>query len=587
MTTLNHLAPFLEDLRIFTWLRLRRDVVAGLTVAVFAVPQAMAYAMLAGAPPVYGLYAAMVMSIVAALWGSSPFINTGPTNSAALLAGAALLPWADRPDVLGLLFGLTFLVGVGRLLLGLCRAGRLFHFVPECGLLGFAAGAGVLIVGGQLHHLLGIAAGKSSWFVLRMSELVPNAVHTHGPTLAMGVGCLLALLLLERTRLKTVAPLLALGGAACLAHFVLPPGVGVRTVGDISPIPCGLPRLTLPNFDPTVMASLIPSALAIAVIGLIEAASIGQTLALRHHRAEDFNQEFIGQGLSHLVASFFQAMPGSGSFTRSLLIEQAGGVSRFANVFFGLWTAAAVLSLPPALEAIPVSALAGLLLFIGWKLVDVRRIRRVLATSRTDALVMGATFLVTVFYRIEAGVFVGTVMAALVFLGRAGRVQLNELIPAGPGRYEEIPYDGVTLHAASDLVALSVSGDLFYGMSHALRQQLAEVKSRQAPRVLLLRLRRASSIDSACWGVLADLAEQLYRAGGSLYLSGVGPEVQPILVRSGLQRWIPDHQVFLRNDRPFAAFDQCVQAARAALPADAHLSAPWRTDVGEMDGSGV
>lgn len=576
------LFPFWNDLRNATPTRLRRDLWAGLTVAIFAIPQAIAYAILAGASPVYGLYSALVMSVVAALWGSSPYVNTGPTNSAALLAAAALLPFSTQPDFLRILFGLTLLVGILRLALGLLRAGRFFQYVPESGLLGFTVGAGILIASGQLHHLLGVAGGKSPWFIARMAEVAANSRQTHLPTLAIGAGCFVALLILDRTRWRSMAPLMVLAAATALTRFAFPVGAGIQLVGDISPVPSGLPTFSMPALEWT----LLPSAGAIAVVGLIEASSIGQTLAVRRHQNLDFNQEFIGQGLSQIIGSFFQCIPGSGSFSRSLLIEHSGGVSRFANVFFGLWTALAVITLPPLLESIPVCALGGLLLFIGWKLVDIRRIRRVMVISRADTAVMFVTLFVTVFHRIENGVFVGTTLAALVFLGRAGKVHLHELVPAENGRYRELPYDRATRHDPSALVALSLSGNLFYGVANALRDYFAQVMH-QSPTIIILRLRRAHSIDSACWGVISDLAEQLHRLGGKLYIAGAGPEMNGILNRTGLSRWIGPDQIFLRNNTPFSAFEACLRVAQADLPPDKSLSTAWKPHSGEMDGSGV
>lgn len=566
-----------EDLHGYGWKPFARDAQAGLTVALVAAPQGVAYALLAGVPPVHGLYAALVMSIVAALWGSSRFVNTGPTNSAALLTAVALLPWAGSPDFLRVCFTLTLLVGVMRMALGLMRMGRLVQWVPESGFLGFTVGAGLLIALGQLHHLFNVAPGDGAWPPARVWGTLQHLGALNPHTTAIGLGCLAVLLLTDRTRLRNAASLAVLVLASCYAMWA-GPEAGIRLVRDIAPVSHGLPSFTLPLFAPQTLIDLLPSAFAISVVGLIEAVSIGQSLALKHRERLDYDREFVGQGLSHIVSAFFQGMPGSGSFSRSALMEHAGAATRFGNVFFGLFTALALLLAPRLLDMIPVSALAGLLLFIGYKLINVTRIRRVHATSRSDVILLIATFVVTVFVRIEYGIFVGVVLGALLFLRHACAVHLSELTPSGEeeGRYDEAPYGGGAAHAPSDVVALTLSGDLFYGQASDLRDQLDEILRVQRPRRLIIRMRRAHTVDYSCWSVLFDCAETLARQGGSIYLTGVSPALQRVICKEALQRLIPRERVYAQTDAPFESFESCLSDVLRSLPADAALSPAWQ-----------
>lgn len=565
-----------EDLPTYTRGAFIADLRAGLTVAIFAAPQGVAYALLAGVPPVHGLYAGMVMSIIAALWGSSRYVNTGSTNSAALLAAVALTPWFGTDELLPVCFALTLMVGLIRLAMGLLRLGRLLQWVPESGFLGFTVGAGLLIAVGQLHHLIHVSPGDSRWPPARMWETLRQSADTNIYTLGIGLGCLALLLAADRTRLRNSAAL-----AVLVLASLVPPLVGdaatIPLVRDIVPISHGLPEFALPSFDPAVWRALLPSALAISVVGLIEAVSIGKSLALKRGERMDFDQEFVGQGLSHVVSAFFQGMPGSGSFSRSGLMEYVGTATRFANVYFGVFTALALLLFPKLLDRIPVSALAGLLLFIGYKLVNVTRIRRVWATSQPDLALMIATFFVTVFVRIEYGIFVGVVLGALIFLNRACEVRLSELTPADEeGRYDETPYERGTAHPPSDLVALSLAGDLFYGQADMLRDRLDEILRTQRPRAVIIRMRRAHSVDYSCWSVLLDFAEALARRGGALHLTGVNPALGKIIGKEAVQRLIPANRVYARTETPFESFETCLRDVLKTLPADAAVSPAWR-----------
>jgi SulP family sulfate permease len=569
-------ATLLRDVRGYSARKLLADTLSGVTVAVFAVPQAMAYAMLAGVAPVYGLYAAVVMSIVAALAGSSPYVNTGPTNSASLLAAAAVLPLAGQAEPIAIMATLCLMVGLLRLLMGLARMGSLLDFVSESAVLGFTVGAGTLIALGQLHHLLGVPAPEATWFPARIAETLGHAGHLQAPALIVGLATLGGMLLFAKRARRFPVALIVLGLAA-LAAWSFEGSPRLAIVRDIAEIPAHLPGLTPPLLKADLLRSLLPAAAAIAVIGLIEAASIGQALALRRDERLDVNREFVGQGLSQIAGAFFDAIPGSGSFSRSLLIESSGAATRFANVIFGVATAAALLLIPRALEWIPIAALSGLLAYIGIRLCDVRRIRRVFSTSAPDALVMTLTFAVTVFHRIEFGIFAGILAGALVHLHRTRELQLVEYVPTPSGRIAEVPFDEDRCHEPCDLVALGISGDLYYGISSTLRNRLSDILREQRPRHLVLRMRRAYSIDYSCWSALFDIAEQLQKIGGRLYLCGIRPDFEPIIRLADMQSILPPERIFPATDSPFEAFDRCMASILTESTPAGPRGAAWQT----------
>jgi SulP family sulfate permease len=576
--------PFLSEWRTWTRRTLRLDLQSGVTVALFAVPQAMAYAVLAGMSPGYGLHTAIVMSIVAALWGSSPFVNTGPTNSSALLAAGVLAAGAAPDRVVLLAFHLTLLVGAVRLAMGLLRVGRLVRFVPQSAFLGFMTGAGFLIAFGQIHHLLGVPSPRQSLFLARMADVLSHLRSANVAAAGIGVGVLVAMLALDRYARRWPVALGVVLAATLAAEFLGPPHPVLR-VRDLVPLPRSLPEWHAVPLQVNLLIELLPTAFAVGLVGLIEAVSIGDLLALKHRQRLNVNQEFFGQGLGQLAAAFFHGFPGSGSFSRSGLIEQTGGQTRLANVFFGLATAAMVVLLPGLLDRIPVAALSGLLLYIGVKLVDVHRLRLVQETSGTDLAVLALTFLTTVFVRIEFGLFVGVLAGMAFFLQRAAGLKMLELLPAAGGHFDETAYEPGSAHARSDVVALSVHGDLFFGLAETLREQLDEVLRLQRPRFIILRLRRAFSIDYSCWAVIFDFAETFRASGGRLLLCGVAADLVNTIRHAGADAAISPRQLFAQAPTPFRALEAAIDAVREQLPPDATLAPAWAARLGRPAGS--
>ncbi len=562
----------------------RADALAGLTVAVFAVPQAMAYAVLAGLPPVNGLYAAIAMSIVAALWGSSPFVNTGPTNTAALLTAATLAPLVSPAySIVALAGTFALLVGIIRLGMGVLKLGHLVRFVPEPAFLGFMAAADILIALGQLHQFFGLPAPTAHSTLEKLWQVLAGLPRSDVGAFLIGAGVVAFLAVFDRFGKRIPIALGAMILATIAAPFLTPiSGRSIAVVRDIAPIAGAFPspNLVWPGYG--ALQNMVPGALAVAVIGLIEAVSIAQTMALKKKTSVNFNQEFFGQGLGQIAGAFFGGMPGSGSFSRSALVERCGGKTALANVFFGVFTALALWIVPTYLEIIPLAALAGLLFFTGVKLLDFGAIRAVFRTSRADFVVLCLTFGVTFFGKIEWGFFAGVFAAMAMFLSRASRLHLFEIVPRGAGkaRFEEIIYDGNNAHEPSDVVALSLHGDLFFGLAPQLREILGAVAREQKPRFLVIRTRRAHSIDYSCWKAIFDFARAFREGGGTVILTGARDEWRAVIENAEMETVFPSDCVVSPHKSAWDAFEEglgrVAATRRTAGEGDAPLSPAWR-----------
>ena len=434
---------------------------------------------------------------------------------------------------------------------------------------------GVLIALGQVHHFLGFKGSNADWLIYRIVEDIGQIQNTHPPTLLIGLGSLAIMLICNRyaRRWPVALGAIALSGVSA---WLLGPDSGIRLVRDLGSIPRGLPGFSFPLVDIQIMMDLLPTAFAIAVVGLIEATAIAQSLAVKHGRSINYNQECIGQGVSQVVASFFQGLPGSGSFSRSALIEQTGGATRMANVYFGVVIAALLMLIPGLLEMIPVSALAGLLVFIGISLVDRKKIRDVFRVSRVDSFTLALTFVVTIFIQVNYGVFVGIIISLLNVLKQAGDLQMKELLPQGERGFREIPLDTGGSRSSGGLVAVGLYGNLFFAVANELREKLGALVRDRRPNHLILRMRRVHSIDYTCLDVICELADLLRQQGGALHVCGANPSLQTVLAKAGPALQLSDERVHMAQEALFASLHDCAAGILKTLPADIVLSSEWK-----------
>jgi SulP family sulfate permease len=420
--------PALDALRRYSWRALGGDLAAGLTVATVAVPQAMAYALLAGLPPQYGLFTAIVMTGVGALFDSSRQLINGPTNaiSIALLSALAVVPPQERVSAAVLL---AFLVGAVQLGLALFRLGGLTRCVSSAVVVGFTLGAGTLLVLDQLKHLLGLASpgGPEDGF-LRRFWLSLTAGVVHGPTVLIGVGTIALVAAVRRfnglrrargARFPVPQHLVAVVLMAALVWaFRLDERCGVQVIG---PVPAALPRFEAPTLSWERTRLLAGSACAIAVLGLVEAVAMARAIAAGTGQRLDVDQQCLSEGAANLAGSFFQCFPGSGSLTRSAVNQQAGAVTQWSGVFSALAVAGTVLLAAPLAQYIPRAALAGLLMLAAFRMVDRRQLAAHLRAARFDAAVVLVTALTAVVVSVEACLVAGVLLSLARWAAQAAQ----------------------------------------------------------------------------------------------------------------------------------------------------------------------
>ncbi len=522
--------PLMATLRDYTPHKARLDFVAGLTVTLLVLPQSLAYAHIAGLPPVNGLYAALVPVAVGALLASFRFLHTGPTNATALLVASAFLHLGALPDeqkvaALGIL---VFLTGIIQVAFALARTGRLTYFVSYPVVLGFTIGAATLIGFNQVKDFLGIEIGPATTFLQRQVATFKHLGGMNLPTVVVGTVTLAIILAIRKFRPSWPGPILAVISAAVAVSTLDLAGRGVALIGSVPP---GLPRVTLPAMDLNLLSVLSTPALAIALMAFMEATAITRAITSQTGERVDTNRQFFAQGMANVVGSFFGAMPAGGSFTRTALLYRTGAQTLMSSVFSAMLVLLTLLLFAPMARFIPTAALAALLISIAASLIDPREIARVYRTSREDAAVMVVTFLAVIFLKLEFAVLIGVVMSLGVLLGKISTPELRELVPVQGGRLSPLndPDDPI----CPQIAIYQMGGQMFFAAAENLEDRLVQI-ARAGQTILILRMGGISHIDATGVYKLAGILGKAKRFGGTIILTGLSETLLKPIRRSGL-----------------------------------------------------
>ena len=401
---------------------LRRDLIAGLTVAAISLPQSMAYALIAGVDPRYGLYTAIVFTTVAGLFGSSNHLVNGPTGAVSLVVFSALafIDPEARLDAYEAMFLLAVMVGFVQIAIAVTRLGDVTRYISESVVSGFVAGAALLTIIGQVANALGVKAqGTGHQHVLYRLYLTltqPAPVNVKAVTLSLGAVALALIFrrLVRRFRLPQIdmlSAVLAISVIAYLLGWSVAPAGGKPAIPLIEAVPAALPSPHIPEIRFEWALELSSSAVAIGILGLLEALAIAKAIAHKSRQTLDYNQQCLAEGLGNLVGGFFRCMPGSGSLTRTAINYQAGAKTRFSGVFAALVIAVAVLALAPLAAFIPKAVLAGLLIVAAARLFDLERLRYMATASRYDAILLAVTAISALAIGVEFSILIGAALS--------------------------------------------------------------------------------------------------------------------------------------------------------------------------------
>jgi sulfate permease, SulP family len=559
------------------------DLMAGLTGALIMLPQGVAFAIIAGMPPEYGLYAGMIPAIVAALFGSSWHLVSGPTTAASLIILASISQFAEpgSPDYVRLVLTLTFMVGIIELAMGLLRMGALVNFISHTVAIGFTAGAAILIAANQVKYFFGLDIDRGTPFYEIMQILARDIGKISPETTAVGVVTVVAGLLAKRyfraIPYMIVAMVAASLFAAILNGFF---GASVATMGAL---PSGLPPLSAPHFSVEVYRELATTAVAVALFALTEAVSISRALAVRSGQQIDGNQEFIGQGLSNLAGSFFSGYVATGSFNRSGLNYEAGARTPLAAVAAGVLLIPIVVLIAPYASFLPKAAVAGILFLVAYGLIDLPHVRQILASSRSESTVMMATFFSVLFLDLEIAIFVGVFLSLVFYLNRTSHPNVTTLAP-NPDKPRRSMAANPALAECPQVKIVRIDGSLYFGAVSSVIEKLRRLEKRRPRQIHLAVIASGINfIDTEGAEALVNEARRRREFGGQLYLVDLHETVAYSLERGGYLEAIGHDNVFESKTAAIAAIyrrldsdicDGCTARIFRECTGGAHVSQP-------------
>jgi SulP family sulfate permease len=545
---MNKIFPFIN------WLPLAKkywkdDLIAGITGTIIVIPQAVAFAMIAGMPPVYGFYTAMLTPIIAAIFGSSYHLVSGPTTTSSIvlygIVSKFILPESDIEAFVSLAILLSFMAGVIKLFMGFARMGKLVNFVSNSVIIGFSAGAGVLIAFKQLKHIFGIKVPQGSSFYQIIHYISTHIAETNWYAFAVAAGTLaIALAVRKVKKISRLYMLIAMVLGSLLALWLGGTTSGIETVGKI---PSNLPPFRMPVFDFTNMKMLSSGAIILATLGLVEAAAISRSIALHTHQKLNTNQEFISQGISNTVSSFFSCYTSSASFTRSSINFQAGAKTPMSAVISAVGLMLVILLFASYASFLPKPAMGGIILLVGYNLIDFKHIRQIVKSSRRELIVFGITFLGTLFLELEQALVLGIFLSLFFYLERTSKPHIAALGKLDANRFVNISRNKST-KVCPQLKIIRIDGSIYFGAIEAVSDYFTELyEANEAQRILIV----ADGINfidlaGAEWLKHEVLKWQKNRNG--IYFASMKLVSQDVLKKGGFLKEMGQH-IFYKDKR--------------------------------------
>lgn len=524
---------------------IKDDLIAGITVSLVAIPQSLAYAQLAGVPAYYGLYAALIPTIVGALFGSSRQLSTGPVAMTSLLTAASIAPMAGHGTELyySYVILLALLSGLFQIAFGLLRIGVLLNFLSHPVLMGFINAAAMIIGLSQLPTLLGISARQSDHFLLDIWQVVSHIDAMHELSLLFGASAIVLLIVFRRFAPKLPGVLLTVILLTWLSYALDYAGMGGKVVGAV---PAGLPTFSVPPLDWGATVALLPAGFVIALISFMEAMSSAKVIAIRTRQPWNENRELIGQGLAKLAAAFSHSMPVSGSFSRSALNLASNARTHFSSVVSALCVLLALLFFTSLLYHLPKPVLAAIIMMAVIGLINFQSIKKAWKANRDDGIAAITTFVATLAFapNIQNGIVTGIMLSLTLLLYRMMRPRVAILGMHQDGILRDAQRHGLApLHPK--LGAVRFDGALrFVNVSYFEDALLKLERERPNVACILVKCSGINDLDASGVDMLTNLVDRFRSSGITLAFSGLKKQVREVMDRTGLAARIGEENIF-------------------------------------------
>ncbi|KAA2218383.1 SulP family inorganic anion transporter [Maribacter flavus] len=559
---MNRFLPFLEWATTYKKAYFIKDLIAGLTVGIVLVPQGMAYAMIAGLPPVYGLYTALVPVLTYVFLGTSRKVAMGPVAMDSLLVAAALGTFAisNVADYIALAVVLVLIVGAVQLLLGIFRMGFLVNFLSKPVISGFTSAAAIIIMVSQLKHLLGIPVPNSNHF----HEIVALTWQQLGNTnpYDLGLGILGIVLILGFKKWKKSFPavlLVVVLGILAVYYF----GLGVYDMKLVGEVSKGLPSFDLPKITIETIKSLWPMGVALALVGYLETISIGKAMEEKSgEETIDANQELIALGASNILGSFFQSYASTASFSRSAINQEAGAKTNLAGFFSVVLVVLTLLFFTPVFQYLPNTVLASIIMVSVFGLIDLDYAKYLWVDRKDEFGVLLLTFLITLFIGITQGIVVGTLLSLLLMVYRTSKPHFAELGNLkGSDYYKNINRFNDEVIIRKDLLIVRFDSQLYFGNSGYFKKKLLkQIKGKGSDlKAVILNAEAMTYIDATGADVLSKLIHEIHEMGLQFYIAGAIGPMRDIIFTTNIINELQKEFLFVTTKEAVDYFDNANQ----------------------------
>ncbi|MDT8281365.1 MAG: SulP family inorganic anion transporter [Gammaproteobacteria bacterium] len=536
--------PFLTWFKLVTKDTLKDDFMAGLTGAVIVLPQGIAFATIAGLPPEYGLYTAMVTPVIAALFGSSRHLVSGPTTAISIVVFSTVSSHAvpGTPEFVSLALMLTFLAGVYQLGFGIARLGSLVNFVSHTVVIGFTAGAAILIATSQMKHITGLTIPRGESFLHTWMDIFQGLGNINFYVLLIAMVTLLVALTSKKLLPKAPNLLIGMVVGSVLAIFLKNYTDGIKLVEQI---PAQLPPFSSPDFSLETIKMLAPDAFAVALLGLIEAVSISRAVATKSNQRISPNQEFIGQGLSNIAGSFVSSYAGSGSFTRTGVNYEAGAKTPISAIFAALLLMFIVLLIAPLTAYLPITAMGGIILLVAYNLVDFHHIRQTLSFSKTESSILLTTFFATLFLELEFAIYMGVLLSLVLFLAKTSTPRIPTLsVDPSDEKRKLINILNKPIKQCPQLKIIRIDMSIYFGSINHIQKRIEQIVESERIYHILIVSTGVNFIDLAGADALVSENNRLKKMNGGIYFVGLKSTVYEFLAKTCFVKYIGNDHFF-------------------------------------------
>ncbi len=553
-SALYRFVPAIDSLRTYSLGHFKRDMFAGLTVAAVAVPQAMAYASIFGMPVEMGLYTAIIMTAVGALFDSSKQLINGPTNAISIAMFSALSAVPEEQRISAAIM-MAFLIGLIQTAIALLRFGDLSRFISHSVIVGFTLGASVLLFLDQLKNVFKLAgkAEKTAPFLSRFWSDMTEGGAFHPQSVGVALLTIVTAVAFRQLNrrfqfgLPELLLAIAISAAAVFALDPVKQGILLQP-----PVPPALPQFERPKIDWELAIKLSNSAAAIAFLGLLEAMAMAKSIASKTGQKLDMNQQCLSEGLANIAGSFFRCFPGSGSLTRSYINHSTGAATQWSGVISAAGVAATILVLAPFAQYIPKAALAGVLILTAARMNDFKTLRYYLRATKFDRWILIATALSSILISVEFCILIGVFLSFAFYVPAAAKIKMNELTVTSDRVIREIVSSDIP---CSYMRVYNFEGEMFFGCAPELEKQLDSILA-GAPdslKVIVLRLKRVNNPDAVCMDVLQRFIEKMHNRRVVIIISGIRETMAQTLKNVGIIQLVGEENVFREESEIWAS----------------------------------